>query len=318
MGISKSRHRAHVEEWVKKFTNYKTKWPHYLFRHEPVENAIAILKAGVVMSRKDAGKTSNLLNDIAPTEIIQNRDDAYSNVRLYFRPRTPTQYHIEGIRKRSDYYMGKHGGLLVMLVFKSEAVLSMNSTRFSCGNMQSSNSEVLDRDDGFDQLDFSGIYHDEAYPTPDQIRKRCAEVLVKSPLPIADTLSAIVVRTDADQATLKYLLLREGLNHLAPLVAKSEGTNVFFQRFTALQYVDTAPGQIRFMLKGTESAGDIQTSLTVFNANNQSHNLFASQLKPNTAYFIEHNFPAGYFRLAFNLENCFAHESKTFLEAKST
>lgn len=318
MGISRSRHQAHVEKWLNKFTNYKKKWPNNLFRHEPVENAIAIFKAGAIISRNDAVQGGALINDIAPTDIIQNRNDAYSSVRLYFRPRTPTQYRIEGIRKRADYYKDKHGGLLVMLVFNGEVILTMNSTRFSCGNMQSSNSTVLDGDAGFDQLDFSGTYHDEAYPSDDQKRRRCAEILANSPLNIIDTLSAIVVRTDADLVTLKYMLHREDLNHLVPLVKKSEGTNVFFQRFTALQFVDVAPGRINFKLKGTASIGKIQTKLTVFDdANNQSYDLFAGELKSSQAYFTAHNLPSGHYRIMFSLEGCFAHESNIYLLEKS-
>lgn len=310
MGISSVRHKAHVNEWGAKFSNYKQKWPNYLFRHEPVENALAVLKAGILLSRQDAVNNGILQNDIAPADIIQNRDIAYSNVRLYFRPRTPTQYHIEGIRKPADFYMGKHAGFLVMLVFNAEAVLTRESTRFSCGNMQSPSSHVYDGDAGFDNLDFKGIYHDEAYPTDNQKRQRCAEVLAESPLNIQKTLSAIVVRTDADANTMKYLLNREGLTHMCSLVRKSEGTGVFFQRFTAIQYVDTAPGRINYKLKGSASAGDIQTVLTAYDdANNLYYNLYSGGLKPYQPYFTPHNLPAGLYSLAFSLEGCFAHES---------
>lgn len=310
MGISNARHRAHVDEWCAKFSNYKKKWPNFLFRHEPVENTLAVLKSGVLTSRQDAINNNWMQNDIAPADIIQNRDDACAKVRLYFRPRTPTQYHIEGIRKPADFYGEKHAGFLVMLVFNSEAVLTKKSTQFSCGNMQSPYSQVYDGDAGFDNLDFAGTYHDEAYPTDTQKRQRCAEVLAESPLILQETLSAIVVRTDADVSTIKYLLNREGLTHFVPLIRKSEGTGVFFQRFTAIQYVDTAPGRINYKLKGTESAGDIQTELTAFDdANNLSCNLYSGGLKPYQAYFTTHNLPAGTYRLMFRLEGCFAHES---------
>jgi hypothetical protein len=58
--------------------------------------------------------------DIAGAVVIQNRDRAHQFARLYFRPRTPTQFHIEGIRKSGDYYMGyTHAPTLVMLIFDS-------------------------------------------------------------------------------------------------------------------------------------------------------------------------------------------------------
>ena len=318
MGISEDRLQSHVDEWMLKFSNYKKKWPKNLFRHEPIQNVIAILKSGVLMSRNDASACGALDNDIAPADIIQNSDKAHANVRLYFRPRTPTQFHIEGIRKPADYYMGRHAGFLVMLVFNSEDILTMESTRFSCGNMQSPHSQVLDGDLGFGTLDFAGIYHDEAYPTDDEKRKRCAEVLAESPLNLEHTLKFIVVRTDADVATLKFLFVREGLVHLVPKIRKSHSTGVFFQRYTAVEFVDVAPGRIRFKLKGTYSTGDIKTELIIFDdSNNLSYTLYSGDLSPYKNYYTEHQVPAGTYRIVFKLEGCYAHESLARLVPKS-
>ncbi|WP_449046018.1 DarT ssDNA thymidine ADP-ribosyltransferase family protein [Paracoccus versutus] len=309
MGISAARHRRHVAEWTARFSNYKQKWPKHLFRHEPVESALSILRTGVLMSRSAACALGPLANDIAPADIIQNRDDAHSCVRLYFRPRTPTQFHIEGIRKSADFYKGKHAGFLVMLAFDAEAVLTLPGTKFSTGNMQSPYSSVLDGDVGFDSLDFSGIYHDEAYPSADEKRKRCAEVLVGNPLEIASNLSAIIVRTDADMATMKYLLTREGLGHYIPLIKKSDGTGVFFHNFTAVQYVDSAPGRISFQLRWTKDGADIQTELNVSDSAGRAINLFTGPLKPLTAYYTHHGLVAANYRVNFKLEGFFAHES---------
>jgi hypothetical protein len=299
----------HVATWTRNFANYKAKWPKHLFRHEPIETAISVLRADALLSRDAACALGPLANDIAPADIIQNREDAHAYARLYFRPRTPTQYHIEGIRKPADYYMGRHAGLLVMLVFDSEAVLTRESTLFSTGNMQSPYSQVLDGDAGFDSLDFSGIYHDEAYPTDDEKRKRCAEVLAQSPLAISQTLSAIVARTDADVSTLKYLLGRESLGKFIPLVRKSEGQGVFFHNFTALQYVDTQPGRIRFQLCWTKGGADIWTEISAYDNTGVGWDLFTGPLKPLTPYYTEHTLPAGQYRIVFKLEGCYAHES---------
>lgn len=309
MGISVARHQAHVAEWTKRFSNYKQKWPKFLFHHASVVNAIGILKQNSLLSRNDAVAQGALIVDIAPEEIIQNRDEAHSYARLYFRPRTPTQFHIEGIRKPQDYYMGRHAGFLVMLAFGSEQVLTMPCTRFSNCNMQSPQSEVLDGDAGFDTLDFAGIYHDEAYPSDDQRRKRCAEVLVRSSLDLS-ALSALIVRTDADATALKYLLNRENLAHLIPKVKRSLGTGVFFHHYTAVEFVDAAPGRINFRLKGTRSTGDIQTQITATNVmTNQSVLLVNQELQPYKDYYTAYNLQSGRYRISFELEGCFAHES---------
>lgn len=309
MGISKERHQAHVAEWQGKFANYKKKWPKFLFHHASIENAIGVLKNGGLLSRNAAEASGSLQNDIAPEEIIQNRDAAHGYARLYFRPRTPTQFHIEGIRKPSNYYKGKHAGFLVMLAFDSENVLTMPSTQFSTCNMQSPYSQVLNGDDGFDELDFAGIYHDEAYPSDDEKRKRCAEVLAQSPLDLS-ALAAIVVRTDADMATMKFLLAREGLENLVPKVKRSLGTGVFFHNYTAVQFVDSAPGRVSFKLKTTRSPGNIHTEVTAINdMTGESYALVSQELKPDTNYYTTHSLSEGYYRLHFSLEGCYAHES---------
>lgn len=168
---------------------------------------------------------------------------------------------------------------------------------------------------GFDALDFAGIYHDQAYPTDDEKRKRCAEILAESPLNLDHTLKFLVVRTDADVATLKFLLIREGLAQLVPKIRKSHSTGVFFERYTAVEFVDTAPGRINFRLKGTCSTGDIKTELTIFDdLNDVQHTLYSGDLSPLKKYYVEHQLPAGSYRIVFGLEDCFAHESIVHLD----
>ncbi|QFT95954.1 hypothetical protein FIU85_01430 [Roseovarius sp. THAF8] len=310
MGISVERHEAHVAEWLGKFSNYKKKWPEHLFHHANVEAAIDILKQGQLLSRNDAVAAGVLGIDIAPEEIIQNREDAHDYARLYFRPRTPTQYHIEGIRKEADYYMGRHAGFLVVLAFDGETVLKMQSTQFSTCNMQSPASQILDGDCGFDQLDFQGIYHDEAYPSDDERRKRCAEVLANSPLDIPSTLKAILVRTDADAATVKHLLIKNGLPELVSKITKPQSTGIFFDNYTAVQFVDAAPGRIKFKLRGTRSVGDIETELEVRDEVTGRTVLSANEaLKPFQDYYIDADLPPGDYRVSFTLESCFAYEA---------
>ncbi|MCL6283631.1 DUF4433 domain-containing protein [Ruegeria sp. 2012CJ41-6] len=310
MGISAARHQAHVVEWLGKFSNYKRKWLKHLFHHANIDAAIDILKSGELLSRKDAVARNALRIDIAPDDIIQHRNDAHEYVRLYFRPKTPTQYHIEGIRKEADFYRGKHAGFLVMLAFNRESVLTLGDTRFSNRNMQSHLSEILDGDTGFEKLDFRGIYHDEAYPSDEEKSQRCAEVLASSPLNLASTLRAIVVRTDADVATIKYRLMQEGLEKFIPLVRRSQDNAVFLHEYAAVQFVDAAPGRIKFKLRETRYPGDIQTSITVIDDfSGHSVELVSQALRPNQDYFTKHNLPEGDYRIMIELEGCYAHES---------
>lgn len=310
MGISIQRYRAHLAHYESIFTNYRRSWPWFLFRHEPIENAIKILKSGCLLSRFDAMRQNTIQNDVAPSGIIQHQDSAHQFARLYFRPRNPTQYHIEGIRKTEYYYQGKHAGFLVMLVFNAEQILTAERTKFSCGNMQSSFSNILDGDAEFDNLDFSGIYHDVANPTHEQVRQRCAEVLLQSPLLIDSVLVNIVVRTDADALTVRHFLDQEKLGRLIPLVKKSRGTGIFFNNHAALDFVDSAPGRINFRLRPHASRSDIETKITVLDPRDgEEIVLVSAALKGWKVYYVEHDKLDGRYLLKFELEDCLAHLS---------
>lgn len=310
MGISTERYRAHILEFEAKFPNYRKAWPKHLYRHEPIQNVIEILRRGVLLSRHDATQNGVVQNDIAPLDIIGHREAAHNHARLYFRPLNPTQFHIEGIRKSADYYHGKHAGFLVMLLLNSERVLTDRTTQFSCGNMQSGNSTIQDGDDGFDKLDFDSIYHDSAYPSADTIRKRCAEVLPKSPFSLAETLEYIVVRTDADVNTLRYLLDRNNLKGFIPKVRKTTGGGIFFNRYTALDYVDTAPGRIVFKLRFSSSSGPISTQIELFELGGQKRVFYLDkELVGAKPFYSNHALVPGKYIIRVHLEKCFAHES---------
>ena len=147
MGISAAVAEAHIRHWQQALKSgawpYRQHWSPRLFRHEPIENAVQIIKDGELLSRRQAGQ--NIPRDIAPNEIIARRDLAHSSVRLYFRPKTPTQYHIEGIKKAGEYYQGKHAPVLIIFLFDMRKILTRPDVQFSDGNMQSHGTDVLTR-----------------------------------------------------------------------------------------------------------------------------------------------------------------------------
>ncbi len=314
MGISFEKLTSHRSTYEAKYQNYRQSWPRFLYRHEPIENALKILDQGSLLSRNFAKKNGLIGLDIAPEAIINSTDAAHDYARLYFRPRNPTQFHIEGIRKVADYYGGKHAGFTVMLMFDSASVLVRNGTHFSCGNMQSHSTTVYDGDDGFDELNFDYIYHDSAHQNQEITRQRCAEVLPRSGLNLADTLKFIVVRTDADLATLKYSLSSMGLDHYLPLVRTTTGAGLFFNRHTAVDHIDTSPNRVNFKLAGTSSAGKITATLQILELTSRNSVFdLTSDLDGNKRYYIEHNLTPNDYLVNFSLEGVFAHESRITL-----
>ena len=116
MGLSTDVVKSHIDQWEDRLSRgkgrYRENWPSRLFRHEPLENAVEILKSGALLSRRDA--EGEIARDIAPADIIGSRRAAHDSVRLYFRPKSPTQYHIESIRKPRDLYHGRQAPVLVL------------------------------------------------------------------------------------------------------------------------------------------------------------------------------------------------------------
>lgn len=197
----------HVQTWESRLSfGHRRHWPSRLFRHEALENAVEVLRAGHLLSRADAN--DRMVRDIAPAEIIAANDIAHNFTRLYFRPRTPTQYRIEGIRRQDEVWNGRHAPVIFMFVFKKRLLLSRPQVYFSNGNMQAAGAEILDGDEAFASLAFDKIFHEGSYsPEHADIKVwRCAEVLTESPLLLDDALEAVVCRSDAERKTLLFAL----------------------------------------------------------------------------------------------------------------
>lgn len=207
MAVSPQTLEAHILQWEGRLNpSYRVRWPSRLFRHETLENAIELLKSGNLLSRSHAAHV--MKRDIAPEDIIDLNDAAHDYARLYFRPKTPTQYRIEGIRRAEEIWNGKHAPLLYMFVLSSRHILTKENVGFSRGNMQVPGTPVLHTDEEFATLDFRKIYHEGSYPPEEADIKvwRCAEVLCESPLPLAECMEAVVCRSDAERRTLLHFL----------------------------------------------------------------------------------------------------------------
>ena len=211
MGISIAKARSHIEQWCETLRTpsgyvYRTKWPKYLFHHASLSNAASILNAGALLSRHDA---ANLVHDdVAPAEVIARRDDAHEFARLYFRPRTPTQYQVEGIRKADECYLGdssNHVPMLYMFLFSAESVLTLDGTQFSSGNMQSPQTRFDGTEIFFDSIPFGKVFHEGSFDQSERdaiLKARCAEVLAKSPLLLTEHLKFVLCRSEAERHTL--------------------------------------------------------------------------------------------------------------------
>lgn len=201
----------HIQEWSDKLGNLGW-WPRYVYHFTDVKNAVSIIKSGGLYSRSECLKRNLMAVDNASPEIIQNTRQAHLEyVRLYFRPRTPTQFNNEGIRPIGQRKLGAHCPMPVYFCFNALEVLALDETEFSNGNMGSGNVDHRGDRQFFNDIPFRYVFHNSWF-SPEQrdtiIFHRNAEVLVPTYLPLVPSLRFIACRSAAERQTLLHLLPR--------------------------------------------------------------------------------------------------------------
>lgn len=269
MGLSKEFLNTHIQEWEHKLSGpvypHREKWPSHLFHHAPLENAVSILNSGTILSRNDSSRLRT--RDVAAAGVIDYSIRAHSFVRLYFRPRTPTQYHVEGVQKAGDNPYGEnvHAPVLMMFVLDSRSVLSSDGVFFSDANMQSgaieNSSETF-----FRTIPFDKVYHEGGTRSDRSIiSRRCAEVLVPSPLSLDDKLRWVYCRSEAERATLLQALSASA-SRWERKIRVSDDLKVFEKRFTFVEKVSLINEGVIFRLNPRADLRLISVSLEVRDA----------------------------------------------------
>lgn len=226
---------AHVSKWVAAVPD---RWvPRYVYHFTDVQNAALVLRDGELLSRMEATSRGVMRNDNAAGRVIELTPAAHKQfARLYFRPRTPTQYRSEGILRTDDRYLGAHCPVPIFFAFDLIETILRDDVRFSDGNMASSRVVHGDSEHFFRTLPFHLIYHDgpfSAAQRDDIVFHRHAEVLIPRSLAVEPTLRWILCRSYAERETLLYLL-GERRARWEPLVKVGDQKLFYGDRF----YVD--------------------------------------------------------------------------------
>ena len=228
-------------------------WPDWLFRSDHVENAAAILNSGKLLSRAAAEDDSLIIKDAgSPEHVGQLSAEHRTYVRLYFRPRTPTQYANEGIRPKNRIQYGAHMPVPIYLLF-STSLLMETGIQFSRGRLTSV-AQLGESADFLKATDFADVYHDgavgrlgESDPRSKILNARHSEVLVKDQLSLAH-LKHIVCRSAPERDTLLNLLCPEAKFEWISRIYVDEGRRRLFQkRGTFVQRVDLECAESRFV-----------------------------------------------------------------------
>ncbi|MBN1139358.1 MAG: DUF4433 domain-containing protein [Anaerolineae bacterium] len=202
--------QRHIETWASRLGSLDW-WPRFVYHFTDVRNAVRILQSGHLYSRSEAEQRGLMIVDNASPEIIdQTRPEHLQYVRLYFRPKTPTQYRNEGIRPFNQRQLGgAHCPIPIYFCFDALSVLALDESEFSDGNMGSPRASHSGERDFFLSIPFHLVFHNRWF-TPDErdevIFRRNAEVLVQTSLPLDSTLRFIACRSAPERQTLLQLL----------------------------------------------------------------------------------------------------------------
>ncbi len=217
----------------------RARWPLFLFRVDDVEATSSILQRGRLYSRNQATALGVLGHDAASPGVIQNSPAWIKNyVRLYFRPRTPTEYRSEGFRTTNDLVMGAHRPMPIVMVFSSVPILTATGTKFTEGNAATSGTPHGDDAIFLRKIPFDKVYHDSAFTSSERaeiVYHRCAEVLVPNELDHT-YLKRIVCRSQAEHETLLNLLPESIRNAYATRIGVA--ANAHHKRWTFIESVD--------------------------------------------------------------------------------
>jgi hypothetical protein len=259
MALNAEEADGHIQEWERRlnlpYYAHRRHWPSRLFHHAPIENAVKIISEGFLRARADPNL--NLPRDIAGEGVIDARVDAHQYVRLYFRPRTPTQFHIEGIRKKSECEFGFQAPILVMFVLESRPILTRNGTRFSDENMQRSTALVGDDLAFLSAIPWEKVYHEGGLGGDYSIiAHRCAEVLAVSPLGLIDCLQWIYCRSEAERDTLLHYL-GEAEDYWRAKIRVSDDIRVFNRLLAYVEHVHLSVDGVIIELHPRNDGGNI-------------------------------------------------------------
>lgn len=243
-------------------------WPNFVFHYTTLENAISILESGILYSRNKVIDRGLLTSDSASSSVLANTSTVYQKyARLYFRPKTPTQYSNEGIRPRDAVVYEAHCPVPVFLLFDSRDILTRESTRFSRGSLAGFKpGRVGKRASFFEKLPFNKIYHNSWLGEGEKreiIALRHAEVIVPGQLDL-ESLRYIWCRSEAEKETLIALLSNTQRDKWANRIFHGKKYDLFFSKWTYVDQVTLDKTQFRFNFnRNTTTPGPFDLTVVV-------------------------------------------------------
>ena len=189
-------------------------WPLFAYHYTNIENAVSILSMGRLFSRMRAESLGIMINDNASRQVIDmTNTSAKKDVRFYFRPLTPTQYHNEGYKHPEiRYYQDLYANcpVPVFFAFDLAKLLSLPGVTFSETGRAGGSADMHSGVEEFSKLDFRRIYAVGPMRNPNEEKLyRQAELAYPDSMNIDTCLKRILCRNEFEQSMLLSLLKKK-------------------------------------------------------------------------------------------------------------
>ena len=239
-GIKKFLEDLAKESWLER--DERRVWPKFLFHYTDIRNAVEILKTGSLQSRNMLENMKGLVVSSGSSNVLANTPDRFKGcVRLYFRPKTPTQYYVEGIRSRANLQDSKfpdaHCPVPIFFLFDSFSLLSRKDSRFSDGNLGSPKAKIFSTAKELAELPWHKIYHNSSLTEKsDIIFHRNAEVIIPQHVEL-EALQYIYCRSEAEKETFLYLLPQSIQQSYQRKIVSTTSSFLFYRQHTFIEKV---------------------------------------------------------------------------------
>ncbi|MBW2644697.1 MAG: DUF4433 domain-containing protein [Deltaproteobacteria bacterium] len=257
--------KDHIEHWSGSLSGHAW-WPRYVYFFTDLRNAVSILEKGCLLSRDRAEGLDSIEVNGASREIIdQTREECLKFVRLYYRPRTPTQYRCEGIRPPGERWQDAHCPVPVFFLFDAYEVMSRDDAQYSDGSMASPYAIYGPEEKDFDRIPFNKVFHYGRYDTRvegDIKFHRHAELLIPGMLPLKENLKLIACRSHAERQSLLYLLPPSFRKQWQSNLIRIGDSSMYERQWAYVNTVETENQEITFHFnRNSQHAGQFEATV---------------------------------------------------------
>lgn len=265
-------HSLIEEDWIKR--TERLWWPFFLFHYTDIQNARQVLEDGFLYSRLQADTMGKIAVSSGSPRVLLGTDTSIMDfVRLYFRPKTPTQYNAEGIHSSQSLQESKfpdaHCPVPVFFLFDSSEILERSDSLFSDKGLGGQNYKIGSNAEDLRKLPWKEIYHNSwiDWNYPDNARQiiasRNAEVIIPKKLDLS-ALRYIYCRSEAEKDTFLYLLSPSLRSQYQSKIVASVRSSLFFRKRTFLENVILTSQHITFRFSpDTECPGPFHLQVEI-------------------------------------------------------